>query len=53
MTAKFEFCMDKDSNKLFENRSTKELDMLLSDRALLISLSGLTGNISSINDKLS
>ena len=44
--------MDKGSNKLFEICCTKELEMLLSDCALLIYLSGLTRNVSSINDKL-
>ena len=44
--------MDKDSSKLFEIRCTKELDMLLSHCTLLIYLSGLTKNVSSINEKL-
>ena len=44
--------MDEDSNKLFEIRSTRELEMLLSDCALLIYLSGLTRNVPLINDKL-
>ena len=44
--------MDKDSSKLFEIRYTKELEILLSDCALLIFLSGFTRNVSSINDKL-
>ena len=52
MTAWFEFCMDEDSSKLFEIRCTKELEMILPDCTLLIYLSGLTRNVSSINDKL-
>ena len=44
--------MDKDSNKLFEIRCIKELEMPLSDYALLINLSGLTRNVSSIKDKM-
>ena len=42
--------MNKDSHKRFETRSTKELEMLLSDGALLIYLLDLTRNVSSIND---
>ena len=44
--------MDNDLNELFEIRCTKALEMLLSDCALLIYLSGLSRNISSKNDKL-
>ena len=50
MTTYFEFCID--SNKIYEIRCTKELEMLLSDSNLLNDLSGPKRNVSSINDKL-